>query len=258
MPKLLGVAALGLVAAGTCCGGDWLPSPDEPPPPGTTAYVTASSLHLRSGASADSPSLTEVPRGAQIIVTGPGERADTAAGLAGQWVPAWFGGQRGYVFDAFVLPVPPPPEGCGTLAHWAETIGYAGPATELGRTTCQQMGISTDGVCDSTTRRSLVGGGFVQTNAGYEWGSDTIHLVGVSRDAVWAAARACFAGPPDLRRQPLPTVAGEVAALAMPEGAVTATVDGTSAGWEYPQGCYAYVRVTQVGADVEISSGGGC
>ncbi len=257
MARVVVAASAVIVAAGLCCG-DVAERFGGGPPAGESRFVTASSLHLRADASAASASLVEMPRGATVVVTDGPRTADTALGITGEWVPVWYGGQRGYAFDGFLLPVKPPPERCIGLQQWAETIGYAGPAVPLGSTPCQQMGIGTEGMCDENRRQPLAGGGFHQVNSGYEWGSDTLHLVGVRRDAVWAAARACFAGPPDLRKEPLPTVGGEVPRLQFPDGTVTAQVDGQKAGWEYPQGCWSYVYVTQVGDDVEIISGGGC
>lgn len=261
MPKLVAAGTGILAAVGCCCGGDWLESlgGGGGPPDGETRFVTASSLHLRDAPRADAASVAEMPRGAAVVVVSGGEAVpDRANGVAGEWVEVWHDGRRGYAFDGFLFPVLPPPEGCTALAQWAEGLSYSGPAAPLGSTTCQEAGILDGGVCDQTTRRPLAGGGFHQVNRGYEWGYDTLHFVGVRRDQVWAAARTCFPGPPDLRRQSLPTVPGEVPELAMPEGAVTAQVDGPKAGWEYPQGCFSYVYVTQVGEDVEITAGGGC
>ncbi len=75
---------------------------------------------------------------------------------------------------------------------------------------------------------------------------------------MWAAARACFNGQPDLHLLPLPTTAGPVPSIKVEFGEVRAIVESDRAGWEWEEGCSAYVYVVGIGADTEIVSGGGC
>ena len=233
-------------------------STSSPPPAGRPLYVAAArSSNLRAIPDPDGTLLARVPRGAQVIVTGPAVGHGNYDGIGGAWAPVWYQGSIGFLFDGFLLPFPPPPVGCASLADWAAVIGYAGPPTVTIRQTCEEIGIDEEGLCNTTTRTVLHGGGWLESIEGFEWGSATVYLPGVTRDTLWAAARSCFTAGPDLRGRALPTVAGEVD-LGMPDGPGQAEVESDLAGWVWRDGCTFYLRVWTDPQGNGVTSGYGC
>ena len=258
LPRLT-LAAAFVIAGGLCCGLPETGLDPNTPPAGQPRYVvSASTLKLRASPSTAAATLAEVPRGATVIVTGASTGSEVASNIRGGWAPVWYAGQSGYAFDGFLLPVPPPPVDCPNLSAWALAIGFAGPETVIAKQACSTMGVEMEGDCDTTKRTPLNGQAWLETNAGYEWGSDTIHIPNTSSDAVWAAARQCMKTELDFSNEGLPTASGPSPTLHTDDGEVSMLVAEGMRGWEYPLGCSSYVHVTQMGTDVEVAAGGGC
>ena len=231
----------------------------EAPPTGLTRYVSAAtSSNLRTSADVESAVITKVLRGDKVIIVGPSVGRDTFSGVTGGWAPVWVDGQRGYLFDAFLFPYPTPPSDCADLERWAKKIGHAGAEILVGRETCANLGISSPGDCDRTVRTPLTGGGYIEQNSGWEWGSVTLYLPGVGRDALWAAARNCFRESPDMRGRPLPRQSGPARLGLSQYAGATAVVNGSTTGWEWSEGCSAWLHVSTDGANAMISAGSGC
>lgn len=267
LPRTLLVSASLVVASGfPCCanlGGDDAPPGSEAAvePAGEHRFVvSATTLKLRATPDRTAAELAAIPRGAEVIVTGPSQGFEEASGIKGGWSPVWYSGRSGYVFDGFLLRFPPPPEGCTSLSAWAATIGLDGAEVVESVSDCKSMGIEDGDTCDRTTRQPLKGGAALLVNTGYEWGSETLYLPGVTRESLWAAGRSCFGAGPDLRALELPRVSGPVpgAKVKDSEEGLTAVVEGPKAGWEYSLGCFDYVHVVQVSGGAQLVAGGGC
>ncbi len=253
-----------LVSAGVCCcgpldglldGGTATTAPAAPPAGETRYVVSATTLKVRSGPAAEAVELATVPRGESVIVTGPGQGKERIAGISGAWAPVWWQGTSGYAFDGYLLSVPPPPLPCENLTTWAATIGHAGTESLVSRQSCEDIGIGEEGDCDATYRTPLRNGGWIERNAGWEWGSEVLYVPNASRDAVWAAVRGCVGQDIGAEKEPLPERAG---LFRHGELEVTRVVEPARVGWEWSEGCAAYVYVEVVGADVKVIEGGGC
>lgn len=263
---LLASGALVMASGLPCC----LNLGDDPVAPGEGAggepagehryVVSATTLKLRAAPDRTAAELAAIPRGAEVVVTGASQGFEEASGIKGGWSPVWYAGTSGYVFDGFLLRFPPPPEGCTSLSAWAAAIGFDGAEVVESVKDCRSMGIEEGDTCDRTTRQPLRGGAALSVNTGYEWGSETLYLPGVTRESLWAAGRACFAAGPDLRGLELPRESGPVPGVkvADSEEGLTAVVDGPKAGWEYSLGCFDYVHVVQVSGGAQLVAGGGC
>ncbi len=261
------VLPLGVIfASACCCGGlpDELPSmPDAlSAPPGLTMYVVAATaLKVRAEPSSGSTELGEYARGTAFVVTGGAGERETVSGIEGGWVPVWVDGTTGYAFDGFLLPHAAPPTTCSSLADWALAIGHAGPEVEVSRVSCAAMGIGdegTDGACDLTRRTPLHGGGYYEVNEGYEWGSEALYLPDVARDAFWAAARSCLGSKGELSRLGLPRSNGTAKYDGAEGGKATTIADGGTWGWDWSEGCGAYLHVSTAERGFLVSHGGGC
>lgn len=263
------LAGIVLLGAFSCCCGDLFQQTEKTalapgadpmvPPPGRVHYVvSASSLKLRAGPSADAAVLADLPRGVPVVVTGSPAGHATVDGITGGWSPVWYSGISGYSFDGFLLPFPAPPKGCTGLDQWATALGHAGPATVIEKSSCASLSIMEDGDCETRKRTPLTGGGWTEALEGYEWGETVLYLPGVSRDPFWAAARSCVSQL-DLARRGLPDSAGPVAGPSPGEVMDFATmVEANRWGWNWIDGCSGYVVVEDVGAGMKVSSGGGC
>ncbi|MBM4390296.1 MAG: hypothetical protein FJ090_04170 [Deltaproteobacteria bacterium] len=269
MKLLLNGCGAGVFATVCCCGGllDDLPeAPEEgaaeEAPAGVTMYVVAASaLKVRAAASSSAAEIGEFPRGTAFVVTGGATRRETVSGIEGGWVPVWVDGLAGYAFDGFLLTHAAPPATCTSLADWALAIGHAGAPEEVMRASCASMGIGDegmDGACDVTRRTPLHGGGYYEQNEGYEWGSDTLYLPDVPRDAFWAAARNCLGSQGELSRLGLPRASGVQKIDAADGGEGAAVVGDDSWGWEWSEGCGAFLRVSSADRGYLVSHGGGC
>ncbi len=249
--SLLGVGCLAAVLAGGGCGsGDGSDqarqgAPGEPPE-GRAHWVTpGAGATLRAGPGVDSEALAPLPWGRELLVTGESVGYEEHAGVQGGWAPVWFEGQRGYVFAPFILPFPPPPKDCEGLDHWAKAIGATGAKQVVAATSCTELQIGYDGVCDETSETPLKGGGVLQHNRGWEWGHTKLSLPGVDGSALWAAARRCLTPREFFHGRALPTRAGP---FEMPGEdifeAATVAEDGR-VGWEWSSAGSGYVFFLQ-------------
>ncbi len=78
------------------------------------------SLVLREAPSTSSTVLVTVPFGEQVAVASRDEALPTTllAGQRGRWRPVRWGTWQGWMFDAWLLPLPPPPDPCASLDAW--------------------------------------------------------------------------------------------------------------------------------------------
>ncbi|MBN2797766.1 MAG: SH3 domain-containing protein [Deltaproteobacteria bacterium] len=232
-------------------------SSGTPRPEGQVSYVTAATLaNMREAPDVGSAVVAEVLRGHKVVITGPPVGSGYFFGVQGAWAPVWAEGRTGYLFDAFLLPFPAPPEDCADLDTWAAAIGHAGAPT-LTSLPCTSRAVieQYDTFCPTSHRTALRGGGWIETSHGYESGSTTLFLPRVHRDAFWAAARNCFTSQPDMRGRGLPTAPGP-ADIDAPEA--TATVEGDEVGWTWAEGCSTWLTVRPEGDGALITYGGGC
>ena len=89
--------------------------------PGATYYVLASKLNVRVEPVLGSDLVASIPYGAQVSIAqeqGP-EVPLTSEGMPGQWVAVDYSGLRGFVFDAYLSPLPTPGQGSRGLADYA-------------------------------------------------------------------------------------------------------------------------------------------
>lgn len=78
-------------------------------------------LILRGTPEVDGQALARVPYGEQVVVVssaapGPG---GALGGVRGTWLQVHWGAQQGWMFDAWLLPLPAPPADCPELEAWA-------------------------------------------------------------------------------------------------------------------------------------------
>ena len=84
------------------------------------AVVAWPALVLRDAPAADAGALCSLPFGEVVAVV---SSADAGArvsvgGVAGHWRQVHWGAQQGWMFDAWLLPLPAPPASCGGLESW--------------------------------------------------------------------------------------------------------------------------------------------
>lgn len=96
-----------------------LPAPEA----GETRYVLATSLNMREEPKLDAPIVGRLAYGSEVsIAATDGERVPlSASGMNGHWVKIKSADLEGYVFDAFLLPFPAPPNPTTGLWHFADT-----------------------------------------------------------------------------------------------------------------------------------------
>jgi hypothetical protein len=91
--------------------------------PGAQYYVLASKLNMRARPELGADLVASIPYGAQVTIAaeaGPGVPL-TSEGMPGQWVAVDFSGRSGYVFDAYLSPLPAPRQGCSGLQDYVQT-----------------------------------------------------------------------------------------------------------------------------------------
>jgi len=106
---------------------------------------------------------------------------DTYEGHRGHWVQISYGLERGWVFDAWLLPMPAPPEPCASIPAWAAEWTPAGAAFVEVRST--RPG-------DSRRSQSYEGGMSLMV----ELGGGELWLPGLTLPQAWAGARRCAPG----------------------------------------------------------------
>lgn len=91
---------------------------------GATYYVLASKLNMRVKPELGAGLVASIPYGAQVTIANeedPGTPL-TSEGMPGQWVSVEYSGLRGYVFDAYLSPLPAPSQGCNGLTDYIQSI----------------------------------------------------------------------------------------------------------------------------------------
>ncbi|MFH1468843.1 MAG: hypothetical protein ABIO70_30925 [Pseudomonadota bacterium] len=100
-------------------------------------------------------------------------------GTPGRWVEVSVGMERGWAFDAWLLPMPAPPEPCASLTAWAARWTPAGP------------GMVEVGVAGEVRRSQSYAGGM---SIVLEPGGGELWLPGVGLPQAWAGVRRCASG----------------------------------------------------------------
>jgi len=92
--------------------------------PGTRYFVLASKLNMRVEPALGTDLVTSIPYGSQVTIAQDQGTAVplTSEGMPGQWVAVEFSGLRGFVFDAYLSPLPAPPQGSRGLADYANAV----------------------------------------------------------------------------------------------------------------------------------------
>lgn len=145
--------------------------------------VARPGLPLRTSPGGGEP-LAYVPFGARLEVTTCGDEPTVrAGGLEGRWLQARSGAERGWAFDAWLVPVPAPPEPCPSPFAWTSAWEPQGP---------EVIEVAADGA--QRRSRDFVGGMRVAWDAA----GGELWLPGVALPQAWLAARACVARLPDL------------------------------------------------------------
>lgn len=91
--------------------------------PGATYYVLASKLNMRAEPALGAGLVASIPYGAQVAIAqeqGPGTPLESER-MTGQWVAVDYSGLRGFVFDAYLSPLPAPGQGSRGLADYANS-----------------------------------------------------------------------------------------------------------------------------------------
>jgi hypothetical protein len=88
------------------------------------------SLVLRAGPDAGSAAVATIPFGEQVaVIDGEQARPETVqGGQPGRWQQVRWGVHQGWMFDGWLLPLPPPPSPCGSLDAWLQRWEPAGTA----------------------------------------------------------------------------------------------------------------------------------
>ncbi len=110
---------------------------------GAQYYVLASKLNMRSRPELGADLVTGIPYGARVVIA-PNENANVplvSEGMPGQWVAVDFSGLRGFVFDAYLSPLPAPDRASAGLAEYAHAkLSPAAGGTGDGTTVTYQGG----------------------------------------------------------------------------------------------------------------------
>lgn len=119
-----------------------------PPKPGATRHVLAARLNMRDAPALNSERLAQLPYGETVIV----DHDDAprvplvAEGMHGHWLKVRSLEMTGYVFDAYLIPFPPPAAGVSGVWQFADTsLGSTGePEKRTEGTTQQGMEITVE------------------------------------------------------------------------------------------------------------------
>lgn len=98
-------------------------------PPDKELFTYASKLNMRSEAALGAAVVSAIPYGSRVrVASGMNPPVPLEAeNLRGNWLGIEFSGQRGYVFDAYLLPLTVPRQECTSLADYAKnTLKLAG------------------------------------------------------------------------------------------------------------------------------------
>jgi hypothetical protein len=248
-----------LAASAGCCGflgGDEAPV-STAPPAGESRYVYAKGgLNIRTSADAGAEVAIQVPTDAQLIVTGPAAKPATVDGVRGGWVPAWYGGKSGFVFDAYIAPRPPPPSPCPSLEKWADQLGRLGSPVTVEERKC-----AGDVDCGDIFRRdrtSLRDNAWYEQSSGYEWIEEKLYLPATTLAAAWMGGRRCAGDEVGLPSMQLPTRDGKQTTRT-PEGPIELEihVEPGKVVVSWQDVAYDTFTVEQVGVDAQVTHGSG-
>lgn len=83
-------------------------------------YVVVESLSLREKPNTESPILEKIPYNSRLKILGTTELHATVEGISGKWVKVKSNfGKTGFVFDGYLVTIPPPPHQCKSLEQYA-------------------------------------------------------------------------------------------------------------------------------------------
>lgn len=152
----------------------------------STFYAASKSgLNLRQDPDGNSAVITKIPYGAKVTKAGEvSQYTLTTEGMAAQWQRVLYEGRPGYVADVYLLPFAPPalPLAAGLEGYLKSLSAQVGSSKKT-VSTIMEAGETT------VERRMYQNGMCYRMFNGYEYGSETIWLPGITLPQAFVLAR---------------------------------------------------------------------